>query len=132
MFYYCYSWYLILETVVLTFVYCIALCYLFSLYVVCFFSDKFHVRLLYDRICGRTNWLFMYVCIMYVCVCVCIYVCVCMCVCMYYVLCMYVCMYNCMCVCVCICIHSLYFLYIHIQVNYQGCGNCQNGCINIC
>ena len=29
-------------------------------------------------------------------------------------------------------IHSLYFLYIHIQVKYQGCGNCQSSCINIC
>jgi hypothetical protein len=29
-------------------------------------------------------------------------------------------------------IHSLYFPYIHIQVKYQGCGNCQSSCINIC
>ena len=28
--------------------------------------------------------------------------------------------------------HSLYFPYIHIQVKYQGCGNCQSSCINIC
>jgi len=29
-------------------------------------------------------------------------------------------------------IHSLYFPFIHIQVKYQGCGNCQSSCINIC
>ena len=29
-------------------------------------------------------------------------------------------------------IHSLYFLYIHIQVKYQGSGNCQSSCINNC
>jgi len=29
-------------------------------------------------------------------------------------------------------IHSLYFPYIHIQVKYQGCGNCQSSCIHIC
>jgi hypothetical protein len=33
--------------------------------VLCVFSDKFHVRLLYDRICGPTKWY----------ACVCIYVC---------------------------------------------------------
>ena len=29
-------------------------------------------------------------------------------------------------------IHSLHIPYIHIQVKYQGCGNCQSSCINIC
>jgi len=29
-------------------------------------------------------------------------------------------------------IHSLYFPYIHIQVKYQGCGNCQSSCKDIC
>jgi len=29
-------------------------------------------------------------------------------------------------------IDSLYFPYIRIQVKYQGCGNCQSSCINIC
>jgi hypothetical protein len=48
-----------METVVLTFVYCtVSRAFVF----VCFFSDKFHVQLLYDRICGPTKW---YVC-MYV------------------------------------------------------------------
>jgi hypothetical protein len=50
----CYGQYLILETAVLTFVYlyCIVL---FVLFVLCVFSDKFYVRLLYDRICGPTK-----------------------------------------------------------------------------
>ena len=44
------------------------------------FSDKLHVRLLYDRICRTTKWC------AYVCMCVCMYVCLCMyvCVCMYF------------------------------------------------
>ena len=61
------SWYLI-------FVYCIV--FICFVCVLCF-SDKFHVRLLYDRICGPLKW----------------YVCVCMYVCMY--VCTYVCMYVC-------------------------------------
>jgi len=50
----CYAQYLILETVVMTFVYlyCIV-CFVCAL---CVFSDKFHVWLLYDRICGPTKW----------------------------------------------------------------------------
>jgi len=28
-------------------------------------------------------------------------------------------------------IHSLYFPYIHIQVEYQGCGNCHSCCNSI-
>ena len=43
--------------------------------VLCAFTDKFQVQLLYDRICGPTNWYVrMYVCI-YVCMYVCMYVC---------------------------------------------------------
>ena len=51
----CYAQYFILETVVLTvvYLYCIVRFVLFCLCVICFFIfDKFHVRLLYDRICG--------------------------------------------------------------------------------
>ena len=48
--------YLNLETVVLTFVYCIVLCSLvLFLCHVFFFSDEFHVQLLCDRICGPTK-----------------------------------------------------------------------------
>jgi hypothetical protein len=57
----CYAQYLILETVVLTFVYlyCV-ICFVCVLCVL--FSDKFHVRLLYDRMCGPTKYVCMYAC----------------------------------------------------------------------
>jgi len=45
---------------VLIFVDCIVLSSLFCLCVV-FFSDKFHVRLLYDRIMDLRNYICMYV-----------------------------------------------------------------------
>jgi len=77
--------------------------------VTCFFSDKFHVRLLYDRICGPTKWyvcmyvrtyvhMYVHICMyvrMYVhtYVCTYVYMYVCMYVCMYYVCMYYVCMF---------------------------------------
>jgi len=48
--------------------YCIVSFVLFVCYVLFFY--KFHVWLLYDRICGPAKW---YVCVC-VCVCVCVYV----------------------------------------------------------
>ena len=63
----CYAQRLILETVVLIFVYCIGLSS-FVLFVCSVFPDKFHVRLSYDRIMDLQNdiYIYMYVC-MYVC-----------------------------------------------------------------
>ena len=114
----------ILEIVVLTFVYlyCIVSFVLFVCYV---FSDKFHVRLLYDRICGPTEYVCMYVlcmcvyacmyvCMLYVCI---MYVCVCMhvCICVYIYVCMlYVCiMYVCVCMHVCMYVVSMYYVCMH-------------------
>jgi hypothetical protein len=56
----CYAQCLILETVVLIFVYCIVLSS-FVLFVCSVFPDKFHIRLLYNRIMDLQNDICMYV-----------------------------------------------------------------------
>ena len=52
----------------------IVICWLYCVVcfvcVLCFFCDRFHFRLLYDRICGPMKWY-----IMYECMCICTYVC---------------------------------------------------------
>jgi hypothetical protein len=51
----CYAQYLILETVVLTFVSLYCIVFVCFACVLCVFSNNFHVQLLYDRICGPTK-----------------------------------------------------------------------------
>jgi len=91
------------------------LCRLFvCLCLMCLFSDKLHVRLLYDRICRPMKWC---VC---VCVCVCMYI-----LCRYYVrMYLYIYMYVCTCVCmnVYVCMYvRMYFFNVGLSEVFNTC-----------
>ena len=83
--------------------------------------------------------LYVYKCVVFVCVCVCVYVCVyvclcvcvfvCACVCMYVYVCVCVCAYVCvrmcvcMCVCVCVCVRACVCVCVCVYLHAESRGD---------